>query len=51
MFRRFLYWYENRSNYKTLIYWQKELGAAQDRVAFCRKALRLYEGRKNDETN
>lgn len=46
MFKLF-YWLEKRSNYKTLIYWQKELKATEERLAFCQKALRFYEERNN----
>jgi len=44
MIKRLCYWLAKRSHHGSLIYWQKEIKIAQERLEFCKKALSYYEG-------
>ena len=49
MFKRFMYWLAKRDNYKSLIYWHNEIKQTKERLIFCKKALKYYEGGRSDD--
>ena len=48
MFKKLIYRLAKRSQYKTMLYWQREIAKSRARTVFCRKALKYYEGEGYD---